>query len=175
MAISCTRKRLNDTIRESVDTLMRDKQLRPAMQPTVQLGEGYENGKDAEVTVELEVLPQVEVPAIDGMKLERLTVPVSDADVDAAVQRLAGQNKSYTDASDGHVAADGDQLLIDFVGRVDGTEFEGGQGRRRGAGTRLQHLYSRFRGSADRREGRRAADDHRHLPRRLSGREPEGT
>lgn len=118
---------LNDTIRESVDTLMRDKQLRPAMQPKVELGQGYASGKDAELIVELEVLPKVDLPQVDGLKLERLTVPVSDEDVNAAVERLAGQNKSYADAAEGHVASNGDQLTIDFVGRVDGTEFEGGK------------------------------------------------
>ena len=44
---------VNDTIRESVDKLIRDEALRPAMQPAVSLGEGYEEGKDAELTVDL--------------------------------------------------------------------------------------------------------------------------
>lgn len=118
---------LNDTIRDSVDGLMRDKALRPAMQPAVNLGEGYEEGKDAEVSVELEILPEVEAPDTDGLKLEKLVVPVSDEAVDEAVQSIAGQNKAYKDAAKSKKAADGDQLLIDFVGRVDGTEFEGGK------------------------------------------------
>ena len=118
---------LNDTIRDSVDGLMRDKALRPAMQPAVNLGEGYEEGKDAEISIELEVLPDVETPDIDGLKLEKLVVPVSDEAVDEAVQSIAGQNKAYKDATKSKKAADGDQLIIDFVGRVDGTEFEGGK------------------------------------------------
>jgi trigger factor len=118
---------LNDTIRESVDGLMADKQLRPAMQPAVNLGEGYEEGKDAEITVELEVLPEVEAPETDGFKLEKLVVPVSDEAVDEAVAGIAGQNKSYKDAAKTKKAADGDQLIIDFVGRTGGEEFEGGK------------------------------------------------
>ncbi|WP_228242857.1 trigger factor [Porphyrobacter sp. GA68] len=118
---------LNDTIRESIDNLLRDKQLRPAMQPKVELGEGYENGKDAELTVEMEVLPQVNVPDVDGLKLERLAVAVKDEEVNERLDQLAGQNKSYTDAPKARKAQQGDQLLIDFVGRVDGTEFEGGK------------------------------------------------
>ncbi|GMN13696.1 trigger factor [Altererythrobacter sp. MTPC7] len=118
---------INDTIRSSVDELMKEKELRPAMQPAISLGEGYEQGKDAEVTVELEVLPDVEAPDTDGLTLERLTVPVSDEAVDETVGRIAEGNKTYKDAAKTRKAKDGDQLIIDFVGRVDGTEFEGGK------------------------------------------------
>ena len=68
----------NTAVRESVDKLMREKKLRPALQPKVDLGEGYEQGKDAELTVELEVLPEIEAPKVEGLKLEKLTVPVTD-------------------------------------------------------------------------------------------------
>ncbi|MBT47518.1 MAG: trigger factor, partial [Citromicrobium sp.] len=66
---------LNDMIRESVDKTMADNKLRPAMQPKVELGEGYEEGKDAEISLEVEVLPEIEAPDTDGLALERLTVP----------------------------------------------------------------------------------------------------
>src|ERR1044072_1185752 len=79
----------NASVRESVDALMREKQLRPALQPKVDLQPNYEEGKDAELTVELEVLPEIEAPKVDGLKLERLTVPVSDAALDEALGRLA--------------------------------------------------------------------------------------
>ncbi|MFW2446876.1 trigger factor [Erythrobacter sp. A30-3] len=118
---------LNDMIRESVDKVMADNKLRPAMQPSVELDEGYEEGKDASVSVELEILPEIDAPEVDGLALERLTVPVTDEQVDEAVERIASNNKSYKDAAKTKKAADGDQLIIDFVGRVDGTEFEGGK------------------------------------------------
>ena len=117
----------NTAVQESVDSLMREKKLRPALQPKVDLGEGYARGKDAELTVELEVLPEIEAPSVDGLTLERLTVPISDAEVDEALAKLAGNQKSYKDAPKAKKSADGDQLIIDFVGRVDGEEFEGGK------------------------------------------------
>lgn len=118
---------VQESIREAIDTLMKDKALRPAMQPQVALKDGYAEGKDAELTVDLEILPEVEAPDTDGIAIERLTVPVSDAEVDEALARIAGGNKSYADAKKGKKAADGDQLIIDFVGRTDGIEFEGGK------------------------------------------------
>jgi trigger factor len=118
---------LNDTIRESVDKVMADNKLRPAMQPSVNLNEDYEQGKDAKITIDLEVLPEIETPSLDGLKLERLTVPVSDEAVMETLTRIGGSNKSYKDAPKTKKAADGDQLIIDFTGSIDGVEFDGGK------------------------------------------------
>ena len=118
---------VNDTIRESVDALLRNEALRPAMQPEIGLNEDYEQGKDAAITVTLEVLPAIEAPSTDGIKLEKLVVPVTDAQIDEALAGIASQNKSYKDAPKTKKAADGDQLIIDFVGKLDGVEFDGGK------------------------------------------------
>src|SRR3546814_18918877 len=56
-----------------------------------------------------------------------LVVPVSDAAVEEALQNIAVQSKSYKDAPKTRKATTGDQLIIDFTGRVDGVEFEGGK------------------------------------------------
>ncbi len=119
---------LNTSIQEGVQALLSEKQLRPAMQPSVELAEGYEAGKDAELKVELEVLPQVPAPAIEGLKLERLTVPVDDAAIDVQLKRFADMQKRWDDAGD-KAAETGDQVTMDFVGKtLDGTAFEGGTG-----------------------------------------------
>ncbi len=118
---------VNDVLRESVDKLIRDEKLRPAMQPSVALADGYDQGKDAVLTVDLEVLPQIDAPEVEGLELERLTVPVSDAQVDEAIARIASQQKSWKDAPKGRKAQTGDQLIIDFTGSIDGVEFDGGK------------------------------------------------
>ncbi|MGB7373816.1 trigger factor [Pontixanthobacter sp.] len=118
---------VNDVIRESVDNLMKEKTLRPAMQPAIDLAEGYEEGKDAVVTVDLEILPVVDAPETEGLKLERLTVAVSDAQIAESLKNIADQQKSYKDAPKTRKASDGDQLIIDFTGSVDGVEFDGGK------------------------------------------------
>jgi len=117
---------LNAAIREAMDKLVRDEKLRPAMQPDVSLGEDYAEGKDAELAVALEVLPVVELPPLDGLALEKLTVPVSDVEVDEQLAKLAAGQKSFVPAKKGKKAANGDQLIIDFLGKVDDVPFEGG-------------------------------------------------
>src|SRR6187549_1083917 len=58
------------SVRESIDELMREKKLRPALQPKVDLEPDYEEGKDAELKVEVEVLPEIEAPSLEGLSLE---------------------------------------------------------------------------------------------------------
>jgi trigger factor len=118
---------LNTTVQEAVQKVLADHKLRPAMQPEIALGEGYAEGKDAELSVALEVLPAITLPSLDGLALDKLVVAVSDAEVDEAVARIAGQQKSFSEAKKGHKAAAGDQLIIDFLGKLDGVEFEGGK------------------------------------------------
>ncbi|MEH3036937.1 MAG: trigger factor [Sphingomonas adhaesiva] len=119
---------LNTSIQEGIQSLIAEQGLRPATQPSVELAEGYEPGKDAELKVELEVLPQVPTPAIDGLKLERLTVPVDDEAVTAQLQKFADQQKRWEDAGD-KAAETGDLVTVDFVGKtMDGVAFEGGTG-----------------------------------------------
>ena len=78
---------LNTTIRAALDKLVADHKLRPAVQPSVALGDGYAEGQDAELTVALEVLPDIAAPSLEGLKLEKLVVPVGEDQVDEAVDR----------------------------------------------------------------------------------------
>src|SRR5579863_5225386 len=119
---------LNTSIREAMDRLLADHHLRPATQPEVALGDGYAPGQDAQLTVAMEVLPVISAPDLTGIKLEKLVVPVAEEQVDEAVTRIAGSSKSFSDAEEGHLAQVGDQIVVDFVGKLDGVEFEGGKG-----------------------------------------------
>lgn len=119
---------LNSAIQEGVQQLLADNKLRPAMQPAVELAEGFEFGKDAEVAVSLEVLPDIAAPSVEGLKLERLTVEVTDEAVDEAAARIAAQQNAYDVHADDHAAEKGDVVVLDFAGKVDGVAFDGGTG-----------------------------------------------
>ncbi len=122
------RDALSGAVQDGVQKLLEERKLRPALQPEVELDEQYEPGKDAEVRVRLEALPDVPVPQIEGLKLERLTVDVDESTVEQQLQQLARSNKSWTDAAKRHSAQLGNLVVMDFVGSIDGKPFEGGSG-----------------------------------------------
>ncbi|MFL6778574.1 MAG: trigger factor, partial [Sphingomicrobium sp.] len=119
---------LNGAVQESVQQLLSEQKIRPALQPQVELDEGYAPGKDAEVRVSLEALPDVPKPSIDDIALDRLTVEADEAAVDEQIKQLASQSKRWNDAPKKHAAESGDLVVIDFEGKVAGTAFEGGKG-----------------------------------------------
>ncbi|TRD15296.1 trigger factor [Palleronia caenipelagi] len=120
---------LGEAMQESVDGAIskhfEETGDRPAMQPDVKMtNENWEKGQDVEVELSYEKLP--EIPDFDAgsISLERLVVTPDDAAVEDALNSLAENAKSF-DAKDG-ASEDGDQVVIDFLGKVDGEAFEGG-------------------------------------------------
>jgi len=119
---------LQGAVQDGVQQLLNEQRIRPALQPQVELDEGYAPGKDAEVRVSLEALPDVPAPSIGGLKLERLTVEPDEAAIEEQIRQLANQSKHWNEAPKKHAAAIGELVVMDFEGEVDGTPFEGGKG-----------------------------------------------
>ncbi len=116
---------MQETIDGAVTSHLDSTGDRPAMQPAVKMtNENWKEGDDVVVEVSYEKLP--DVPALDlaGLQLTRLSVKADEAAVDEALSNLADTAKTYED-KDG-AAENGDQVTIDFVGKVDGETFEGG-------------------------------------------------
>ena len=84
---------------------------------------------DLAYTVNLEVLPKFEVGKFDDLALERVVAPVSDSEVDEAIQKMGERNRPYLPREAGAAAQSGDKVTIDFLGRIGGEAFSGGEGK----------------------------------------------
>lgn len=99
--------------------------LKPAGRPHVELGE-QSSDEGLAYTASFDVYPEIELQGLDKLKVEKPAVEVGEADIDKTIERLREQNKEFAEVD--RAAADGDQVVIDFVGRIDGEAFEGGSG-----------------------------------------------
>ncbi len=125
---------VGDAMQEAIDTAMKDHFEatgdRPALQPDVKMvgGETWKEGQDVVVEMTYDALPPI--PDFDAgkVKLDRLIVKADDKAIDEALENLAGSAKNFDDRKKGAKAKDGDQVVIDFKGSVDGELFEGGSG-----------------------------------------------
>jgi trigger factor len=122
---------LGEAMQESIDKAMRDhfeaSGERPALQPEVKVeNEDWQEGQDVEVTMTYEALPPVPEVAFNEITLEKLVVEIEGPAVDEALANLAATARTYEDRAEGGAAEDGDQVVIDFVGSVDGEPFDGG-------------------------------------------------
>lgn len=100
---------------------------RPALQPEVKMtNEDWKEGDDLEVEMSYERLPDVPDVDFGKIKLEKLVAKPKDAELDEALQSLAENAQNFEDRKKGSKAKDGDQVVLDFAGSIDGTPFDGG-------------------------------------------------
>ena len=123
---------LGEAMQETIDGAMskhfEDSGDRPAMQPNIEMqnGEKWKEGDDVEVSMSYEALPSIPDVDFSKIKLQKLVVKSDKAAVDEALDNLASSANDFKDRKKGSKAKDGDQVVIDFLGTVDGEAFEGG-------------------------------------------------
>lgn len=124
---------VQQAVEETTQKVIAERKERPAFQPKIDLPEDKDEiervmsgGSDFAYSMSFEVLPEITVSDLASLKLERLVADVPDEAVDKALNELAERNTKFT-PEDGRAAEEGDQLTIDFVGKIDGVEFEGGK------------------------------------------------
>ncbi len=122
---------VNEAATEGKDKAIADNELKPAFPPRVELASELDDvveGKaDLEFTVTVDLMPDFELADPAKLKIEKLVAEVTDEEVEGAVERLAEQARSYTARGEGEAAQDGDSIVMDFVGSIDGEEFPGGK------------------------------------------------
>ncbi|HTR00416.1 MAG TPA: trigger factor [Candidatus Acidoferrum sp.] len=104
--------------------------VRPASQPRIE-AKSVEPGKDLEFVATFEVYPEVKLGDLAAITIERKVADINEADIDKMVETLRKQRQTWQEVE--RPAADGDQVVIDFTGKLDGQSFEGGSA----TGTRL--------------------------------------
>jgi len=124
---------LGEAMQESVDGAMskhfEETGDRPALQPDVKMtNEDWKEGDDVNVEMSYEALPVIPEVELKGIKLEKLVVRAEEEAVTEALANLAETATDFEAREEGAAAEDGDQVVIDFLGKVDGEAFEGGAG-----------------------------------------------
>ena len=127
---------VQNAVNDANKKIVEDHGLRLALEPKIdfpgdqaEVERVLEAKGDLSFTVNLETLPKFEVGSFEDVEITRPVAEITDADVDAGVQRLANRNRTYTAREDAEAPArNGDKVTLDFTGKVDGEAFEGGTG-----------------------------------------------
>ncbi|ABF63766.1 trigger factor [Ruegeria sp. TM1040] len=122
---------MGEVMQEAVDGAMNkhfeESGDRPALQPDVKMtNEDWKEGDDVNVEMSYEALPAIPEVDVSGVELEKLVVKAEDAAVTEALENLASSAQEFEAREEGAASEDGDQVVIDFVGKVDGEAFDGG-------------------------------------------------
>jgi trigger factor len=126
---------IDEAVREANASIVSDKGYKLAMEPKVTLPEAegevnavVEGKADLAYSVAIEILPKIELADFSTISLEKLTAQVTDEEVDAAVGKIAEQNRPFLAKGEGAKAETGDKVTVSFKGTIDGQPFEGGTG-----------------------------------------------
>ncbi|MFW0079815.1 MAG: trigger factor, partial [Coxiella endosymbiont of Haemaphysalis qinghaiensis] len=121
---------LQEIAGELVETTLRmavkENHLQVAGMSKVELGKVL-RGQPFEYTVNYEVYPEITLKSLEGEKVERLNISVSEKDVDNMLDSLRTQYTEWKEAN--RAAKSGDQVIINFEGRLNGKTFEGGSAK----------------------------------------------
>jgi trigger factor len=115
---------MSDSVQKSFENAIRDQQLQVAGYPRFAPANSGQSADKFEFTATFEVYPEVKIGSLEGKKLERFAADVTDTDVDNTLETLRKQRASYDKAD--RAAGNSDFLVIDFVGKLDGAPFKGG-------------------------------------------------
>lgn len=122
---------IQQTVNETSQQMLSDRQERPAMQPEIKLvGEVDEviaGSADLVYDISFEIIPAIELTDFAKLKLSKPVVEVGDAQVTEALDRLGSSRKEFKARGKTAKSKEGDQVKIDFLGRVDGVAFDGGE------------------------------------------------
>lgn len=118
---------LDKTINDTAQSVIAEKSLKPALQPKIELV-SFSEGKDLEFDVKVEVLPEIATPDFKKVELEKWVATVTDAELDKALDDMLKSNRSSKVVAESRKAKNGDIVVIDYVGKLDGVAFEGGTG-----------------------------------------------
>ena len=123
---------LGEVVRESVDSATKDtmekNKLTPSSQPKIEIV-SFEEGKDIKAKLLVEIMPEFEIPDLSTLEIVKPVIKVSDKDINEAVQKIAKENVGTKEITKDRPAKKGDTVVIDFIGKVDGKPFEGGEAK----------------------------------------------
>ena len=112
-----------EMVSETLEDALKDADLVPAAQPSL-TNVDTENSESLIYTIEFEVYPEIKLNALSSLKIDQVTSKVTKEDEERALQDLQDRSTEYKSVK--RKSKEGDRLIIDFEGLMDGESFEGG-------------------------------------------------
>ncbi|WP_198262747.1 trigger factor [sulfur-oxidizing endosymbiont of Gigantopelta aegis] len=117
---------LNEKLQQSYFEAVNQEKLKPAGQPTIDMVDN-DDKNIVKYKAVFEVYPEITPASFDGQAFEKANVTIGEEDIDSTVENIRKQNQTFTDVDRG--AEEGDQVVVDFVGTIDGEAFKGNEGK----------------------------------------------
>lgn len=115
---------VSEAIDQSYPKALADQSLMAASQPEIEIISN-EVGQKFEYKAVIEIFPEIALKSLDQIAVKKPVVEIQESDIDQMIEQVREQHAEWSEKAE--AAANDDQVTIDFVGSVDGEEFEGGK------------------------------------------------
>lgn len=123
---------VNEIIRDRPSAILSERGEKSATQPEIAMTEDEAEAEkilnaqaDLEFTLSYEIIPAIELKSVDGIKVTREVVEISEDEINEQILKIAESARTF-ETKKGK-AADGDRVTMDYLGKVDGVAFDGGK------------------------------------------------
>lgn len=119
---------LEECVESAIKETVKEKKVKPSLQPNVNV-KSYEEDKDLDIEVKMEVLPVIEEINLENLSFEKYVVAVPSASIDNVIENIAKKNRETRPIEKPRKTKKGDVVIIDFEGFVEDAPIEGGAGK----------------------------------------------
>ncbi|MDC6468930.1 trigger factor [Candidatus Pelagibacter sp.] len=119
---------LDKVLKETSTKALEENKIKPAGQPKLDL-KVYGEDKDLEYIISVTELPKVEVKSLENIKFDEYTVKIDAKETDKRITEIAKSQNNFIDVNDDTKAVDGNSVTFDYKAKIDGKEFNGGEGK----------------------------------------------
>ena len=119
---------MEKAVQEGSQKVITDNDLRPAMQPKIEIT-SFDEGKDLEFSMAVDVIPEIDLGDFSKIAIETQVVEPDESEVDKTLERMAESYKTSEPVAKKRKSKEGDVVNIDFLGKVDGEAFPGGEAK----------------------------------------------
>ncbi|HEY9544822.1 MAG TPA: trigger factor [Solimonas sp.] len=117
---------ISDLVQQTYPQALSQAGVSPAGQPQIDIT-AEKAGEPFEYVANFEVYPEVKLNALDALQIEKPVVEITAADIDRLIGNLRKARREFVEVA--RAAQNGDQVKVDFLGKIDGAAFEGGEGK----------------------------------------------
>ena len=119
---------LDSILKESSTKALEDNSLKVAGQPKIDL-KTFGEGKDLNYTIEVETFPKFKIKSLENFKAVDYTVVVDEKIVNKRLEEIANGQQNFIEKNKDEKSKKGDQIVFDYIAKIDGKSFEGGDGK----------------------------------------------
>tara|TARA_B100000686_G_scaffold277613_1_gene297191 strand:- start:235 stop:1707 length:1473 start_codon:yes stop_codon:yes gene_type:complete len=119
---------IDKVLKDTTTKVLEEQKIKPAGQPKIDL-KTFGEGKDLEYVISVTELPKIEANSLNNIKVDEYVVKIDPKETEKRIEQIAKNQNNFKDAENNYNSKNGDLVVFDYKGTVDGKDFKGNEGK----------------------------------------------